>query len=473
MNEDNGVSLKGPRSPMSKKLLFRLTLCVLFIMAACGRQEHAPDALADLQRSGELIILTRNAPTTYYQGREEWEGFEYELASAFARSLNLKPKFRVLDNTAELLTAINRGEGHIAAAGLTRTQEREARFLFGPDYLTVTQKVICRRGKPMPKHLDDLSQLSLSVVADSSYEERLRELRTENPELTWTGTREFEAETLMDEVWQGQLDCTVADSLIVDINQRYYPELSVAFDLTESEPLGWVVAPAYAALIPKMNDWIERPETQKLIEDFKEKYFGFVPIFDYVDLKTFQRRIRDRLPGFQADFKDAAARYGLDWQLLAAQAYQESHWDVQATSPTGVRGIMMLTKRTASQLGIFDRLDPRASIMGGTRYLVQIYDRLPETIQEPDRTWIALAAYNVGFGHVTDARLLAKEKGLNPDLWRDLREVLPLLTQRKYYKRLPHGYARGREPVRYVQRIRNFHDLLERHMESRPELVSE
>jgi len=232
--------------------------------------------------------------------------------------------------------------------------------------------------------------------------------------------------------------------------------------ISEPEQLAWVVAEELEPLVEAMETWFARETTGLLLEEIEERYYGHVTRFDYVDIKVFGRRLETRLPRFESDFREAGERHGFDWRLLAAQAYQESHWDVNARSRTGVRGIMMLTRQTAKQLGIYDRLDPKASIRGGAAYLDQIHDRLPDSIVEPDRTWIALAAYNVGYGHVTDARELARARGLDPDRWRHLRQVLPLLSQRKHYRNLKHGYARGREPVRYVQRIRNFYDLLVR-----------
>jgi len=437
-------------------------IAFLFVITGCGRDEPAFTPFDRLMAAGELVVLTRNAPTTYYEGRDGLEGFEYELARAFARDLGLEPRFVVLDNTAEILAAIEAGQGHIAAAGLTVTPERRVRYLFGPSYGEVTQNVVCGRGRHIPEEIGDLIRVSLTVVADTSYEERLRELAFEHIGLTWTATHEVETETLLDLVWQGQIDCTVADSLIVNLERRYYPELEVAMSISEPEQLAWVVAEELEPLVEAMETWFARETTGLLLEEIEERYYGHVTRFDYVDIKVFGRRLETRLPRFESDFREAGERHGFDWRLLAAQAYQESHWDVNARSRTGVRGIMMLTRQTAKQLGIYDRLDPKASIRGGAAYLDQIHDRLPDSIVEPDRTWIALAAYNVGYGHVTDARELARARGLDPDRWRHLRQVLPLLSQRKHYRNLKHGYARGREPVRYVQRIRNFYDLLVR-----------
>ena len=140
--------------------------------------------------------------------------------------------------------------------------------------------------------------------------------------------------------------------------------------------------------------------------------------------------------------------------------YQESHWNPKARSYTGVRGIMMLTQNTASELGIENRLDPLQSIEGGGRYLAKLRSRIDDEVQEPDRTWMSLAAYNVGYGHLSDARKLTSQLGKNPNLWIDVKDSLPLLSQRRYYRNTRYGYARGQEPVNYVQNIRRYYDVL-------------
>ena len=437
---------------------------LLVCLCVCTPKPEPPDPMQLLMEGGKLKILTRNAPTTYYQGREELEGIEYELAKSFAGSMGLEPEFIIKDTTSEILEAIAANEGHIAAAGLSRTPEREAWLHFGPSYQRVRQQVVCRRGQVRPRDIFDLIDRSLLVVAGSSYEERLNRLCLDVPELSWTVTDELEIEQILEMVWNQEVDCTVADSNIVAINRRYLPELLVAFPLGDWEQLSWAIAPDYVELLPSIDAWLADVDATWELDRLIERYYGYVEVFDYVDVKRFIRRIEQRLPQFEDDFRQASRRFGVPWTLLAAQAYQESHWDTNARSPTGVRGIMMLTQKTSSQLGVVDRLNPKESIMGGAKYLTKLYKRLPKSILEPDRMWIALAAYNVGYGHVMDARTLAVEEGLNPDLWQSLREMLPRLSKREYYKRVRYGYARGREPVRYVQRIRDFRDLLEQHL---------
>ncbi len=179
------------------------------------------------------------------------------------------------------------------------------------------------------------------------------------------------------------------------------------------------------------------------------------------EIKTFLNHITTRLPHYREEFQQAEEKTGIPWVLLASMSYQESKWNRHAISPTGVRGLMMLTRSTAADLGIQNRLDPKKSIAGGARYLAHLHQRVPKDIRQSDRLFVALAAYNVGLGHIRDARILAKRLGKNGQQWEGLREVLPLLAKKKYFQDLPHRYARGWEPVQYVKRIREYQKILD------------
>lgn len=414
-----------------------------------------------LSQPGKLVVLTRNAPTTYYEGRgDELQGLEYELATAFAQHKGVEVEFKLAGTIAEILTGLRAGQAEIAAAGLTATERRGEEFATGPVYQEVVQQVVCRRGGRQPRNADELVKVGLAVAAESSYDEELRRLQQEQPELRWRVETDLDTEQLLGQVWERKIDCTIADSNIVAINRRYFPELVVAFDLTEPQPLTWLLAPHASVLQIELVDWLDDMKSSGELDRLLDKYYGFVEVFDYVDTRTFIRRIEQRLPKYELLFRGVAERHEMDWTLLAAQAYQESHWNPKARSPTGVRGMMMLTLATARELGVNSRLDADQSIEGGARYLDRLRERLPESVTEPDRTWIALAAYNVGMGHIHDARELAADLGYDPDRWGDLAQVLPLLAQKRYYRELKHGYARGYEPVRYVTQIRNYHDIL-------------
>ena len=413
-------------------------------------------------KPGTLTVLTRNIPTAYYHGPEGEMGFEYDLVSAFAEDLGLKLEIKVVDSITDILAAMAGGHADIAAAGLTRTPEREKRFIFGPDYFTVQQQLVCRKNRPHPRDIEDLKNFDLTVLAHSSYEERLRELRQQWPELKWQASDDFSTDQLLEKVWLRELSCTVADSNILAANRRHYPELKIAFPISEKQPLAWILNSKHSKLQKKLRQWLEKFKNEGHFKTLEECYYGHTVIFDYVDIKIFLRRIKTLLPTYRPLFEKYGKEFNLPWTLLAAKAYQESHWNPLATSPTGVRGIMMLTTTTADQLGIKDRLEVTESIRGGARYFRQLFDRIPDSFPENDRRNVAMAAYNVGMGHIYDARQLARLLNKNPDRWSTLKETLPLLSQKKYYKKLKHGYARGHEPVRYVERINNYRDILEK-----------
>jgi membrane-bound lytic murein transglycosylase F len=455
------------RSVSATMFAIRSALLLLLFCCSCSSRDRSDGlevrSLRDIKESGKLIVLTRNAPTTYYVDRHgAMAGFEYDMVVSFAEFIGVQPEIRVIHTISGILDAVESGRGDVGAAGLTYTSGRSAKFQIGPVYQTVRQLAIARRGGKRPKTVESLSTVNIHVVAGSSYEERLLALKAENPDLTWQADDTLDTEGLLEKVWRGEIDCTLSDDNIFRINRRFYPELVATTAVTEPEALAWFLNQRSKDLRVAIHDWFEQFSVSGELQLLEEKCYGFVEIFDYVDTRKFFQRIDSTLPKYRQMFDEASEVFGFDWTLLAAQSYQESHWRPQAQSPTGVKGIMMLTLAAAEDVGVTNRLDPELSINGGARYLRELIDRLPEEIKEPDRTWIALAAYNIGMGHMYDARTLASRLNKDPNLWIDMREVFPLLSQKKYYETVSHGYARGSEPVRYVSRIRNYEDILKR-----------
>jgi len=435
-----------------------LFLLSLFI-AAC---DLLPKSQLDRVRDhGELRVLTRNSGTTYYEGPNGPAGLEYDLTAGFAEYLGVKLKIETPESLSRILRKIQAGSADMAVAGLTVTDERKAILDFSISYQRITPQLVYRVGTRTPRNLDEL-QGSLEVIADSSHAERLRLLQDEYPDLSFSENRELDSEQLLNLVWEQVIDYTVADSNEVAISRRFYPELRVAFDISAPESLAWAFPRSEDhSLIDKANKYLTGLKNNGKLEQLLERYYGYVTDFDYVGTRRYMKHIEQRLPAFRRWFKEAGKTTGIDWRLLAAIGYQESHWNPKAVSPTGVRGIMMLTQDTMRQLGIKkSRLDPQASIEGGGRYIARVRNRIPERIGEPDRTWMALAAYNIGFGHLEDARVLAQSDGADPDKWIDVKKYLPLLSRKKWYKKTKHGYARGNEPVRYVENIRSYYDIL-------------
>jgi len=438
----------------------RLFLSILLSMLLVGCS--IPDPLLEqIKRNGELVVLTRNSATTYFEGRDGLAGFEYDLVQMFAQELGVKVRFVVPKEFNHMLPMLMRGEAHIAAAGLTVTPNRKTMVRFGPSYQKITQQLIYKHGGNRPKTLDDTIGSIFEVVAGSSHEEELLRRREKQPRLDWVSNSELGSEELINLVWEQVLDYTVADSNEVSVSLRFYPELGVAFDLTQPEDLAWAFPHSEdSSLYNAARNFFHRMRLTGKLDQLLERYYGKTVNIGFVGTNTFKFHARDRLPQYIRLFKQAAESTGFDWRLLAAMGYQESHWDPKAVSPTGVRGIMMLTNNTAKEIGVKDREDPEQSIMGGARYLRKIEKRIPQRIQGEDRIWMSLAAYNIGFGHLEDARVLTQRKGGNPDKWEDVQTFLPLLSQEKYYSKAKHGYARGREPKTYVENIRTYFTLL-------------
>ncbi len=443
-----------------RSLPLRLLLVFSVSLALCACSDFFSD-LSTVKRNGVLKVATRNASTTYYQGPRGPMGIEYDLAKRFADELGVELEMVDPPNLNAILSQVEQGDVHFAAAGLTVTESRKERVRFTPPYQTITQQLVYRLGTPRPRSPRDLAGDQLEVVADSSHAERLQQLKEKHPELEWTENDELGSEELLNLVWEQVIDYTVADSNEVALNRRFYPELRVGFDLSEPQQLAWAFPKSDDdSLFNAAVEFFERLKESGELGAILERYYGHVEDFDYVGTRTYMRHIQQRLPRYREDFEKAGERSGLDWRLLAAMGYQESHWDPRAVSPTGVKGIMMLTIPTAEQVGIDNRLDPTQSIIGGAQYFKRLKERIPQRIPEPDRTWLALAAYNVGFWHVEDARIITEMRGGDPDKWSDVQENLPLLARKKWYKRTRSGYARGWEPVRYVENIRSYYDIL-------------
>ncbi|ROQ28588.1 membrane-bound lytic murein transglycosylase MltF [Gallaecimonas pentaromativorans] len=437
---------------------------LVLLLAACqdGGNPPAPEHSSQLEsilERGELRVGTRYSDTTYFEAADGPAGLDYELAAMFADYLGVKLKIEPSYSLSDLFPKLEKGQYDLLAAGLSVTPERRAHFRFAPAYQAVSQKLVYKRGHRRPRDFDDLADGSLMVMAYSAHAERLAQVAKTHPDLKWTETSDMDADELLQQVLAGHLDYTVADSNNLALNRRFYPDLMVGFTVSDEQPVAWAFQKnnddsLYAALIEFFGEMSQTGVIARL----EEKYYGHVRTFDYVDTRSFMRAVDRKLPRYQANFEKYAGDF--DWRLLAAMSYQESHWNPSATSVTGVRGLMMLTLDTADLLGINNRLDPAQSIRGGANYLHQLFDRMPESIPPDERVWFALAAYNVGEGHVLDARRITEKRGGDPNSWVDVKENLPLLRKKAWYSQTRHGYARGDEPVKYVDNIRRYYETL-------------
>ncbi|MCP4702433.1 MAG: membrane-bound lytic murein transglycosylase MltF [Gammaproteobacteria bacterium] len=421
--------------------------------------------LNQIKEGGELVVATRNGPSTYYEGPAGPAGLEYDLAKRFADELRVRLRVVAPDKVTDILPMVANNRVHFAAAGLRVTDERKAQVRFGPGYQYITTHIVYRKGTPRPRKKGPRAKSKtgcMDVALGMDHLEDLKRLREAYPHFTWQEYHHENSVELLEQVQEQLVDYSVVNSDELRQAQRFNPELQKSFDISGKLPLAWAFPrltrddSLYLAAIRFFNRIEQSGELAQLID----RYYGHIETFNYVDIRTFHRHIEERLPAYRYHFEKVARQYQLDWRLLAAIGYQESLWNPKAVSPTGVRGLMMLTTGTAKDMGVKNRRDPFESIAGGGKYFAKIYERIPDEIKEPDRTWLALASYNVGFGHFIDARKLALKHGDNPNHWVDVKKYLLLLSKPRWYTQTKHGYARGYEAVHYVKRIRDFYDIL-------------
>lgn len=442
--------------PLTINALILLTLSLL--LAACSDQ-HVPQSIED---EGSLRIITRNGPTTYFEDKNGPTGFEYELAKLFADYLQVELEVTVVHSLEDIFLALEDNKAHIAAAGLTITEQRQKRLNFSPDYMDVKQYVLYRTDRLRPKSPADILNSKITIMANSSHDEILTRLQPEYPELSWRSATDVETIDLLDMLAEGEIDYTILDSNEYLANRGFYPRLNIGFEIGQPGKLAWALpgtikTPGITEQLAAFFTLIKENGTLRQLE---ERFYSHSEQVNRIGSLTFKQAVERRLPKYLDLIQQVAMEYDIDWRLLASVSYQESHWNPRAKSPTGVRGMMMLTLPTAREMGIKNRLDAEQSLRGGARYFNKILQRLPKSIQEPDRTWFALAAYNVGMGHLKDAQIITQQRNGNPDKWADVKDSLPLLQKRRWYKDTRHGYARGHEPVGYVQNIRHYYNLM-------------
>ena len=419
--------------------------------------------LEKIQKRGTIKFLTLNSASTYYQDGEGGNGFEYHLGLMFSEYIKVEAEFTTVARFADLYPELLFGSGDIAAAGLSKNESQFSHaVIYGPRYYEVTNQILYRRGDiKKPREINDLIDGSLRVISGTSQVRLLQRLQRTYPELTWTETDDIASEELIELVDDGKADFILADSHEIALQRRFFPELRIAFELGHPKQLRWAFNHANDnSLALAVETFFAQIKEDGRLEQLIHRHHSYAARFNYSDIKTFNLHMKNRLPRYEALFRQEGATLGIDWRLLAAIGYQESLWNARAKSPTGVRGLMMLTLATAKQMKVTNRLDPAQSIRGGAKYIASVLKRVPKSVIEPDRTWLALASYNVGFGHVQDARKITRQNGGDPDKWIDVKKSLPLLARKKWYKNTKYGYARGWEPVKYVENIRQYHAYL-------------
>ena len=441
--------------------LYRLGAGATLAWLALAGCNSEPSGLAQLRARGELRVGTVNEPTTYYLGAHGPEGYEYRLARAFADNLNIPLVIVPARDRSNLRELLAEGSIDIAAAQLTADDNWKRVGLATATYRDVEQLVVQRRGHPATRNIAGLNGARVVVREGSPQLQLLRELRASGASyLTWTELPREQADPL-DWVNTGDADFAIIDRSEFAFARHLYPEVSVAFSLPDPRPVQWLVRRTAIDLRDAVNRFFSDARDSGQLQRLAHQADAEAGGFEYQEARRFQDDIATRLPELRPIFEQAAASQSLDWRLLAAVGYQESHWDDHAASGDGAAGIMMLTAATAKAVGVADRRNSQQNINGGAAYFAQVLQMIPAHVPEPDRSWLALAAYNVGFGHLEDARILAQTQGKDPDSWADVKQYLPWLAQERWYQQARRGYARGWEPVHFVDEVRGFLAVLE------------
>ncbi|HEX4883459.1 MAG TPA: membrane-bound lytic murein transglycosylase MltF [Casimicrobiaceae bacterium] len=437
------------------------------VLAGCAEPPREP------LPADRLVVAVRMGPSSWIAGPDgSPHGFEHDLLARFADEAGLPLQVVQVRSAEDLAARLANGEAHLGLGALHRPadgappRDAKARPLsvaWTTGFHAVEPVVVFSRDGYRPRAWKDLAGASVAYLPASGFDAGIDAIARANPSVRFTPVDLPGADPLIGRLNEGGVDYAIVSSLQADIARHIYLNFDVAFKAGPGHELAWLVREGDDELRAKLDAFLAKAKRTGFLARLVDRYFGHGQDMQRIDAGVFQERIRSMLPDFRHLFVEAQAASGIDWRLIAAVAYQESQWDPLATSETGVRGFMQLTEETARHLGVADRLDPRQSILAAARYLRNLKERLPRRIQEPDRTWLALAAFNIGLGHLEDARVLAQRQKLDPDHWRDVKQALPLLAMPEFYERAKLGYARGGMPVAFVDRVRTYYDILLRH----------
>tara|TARA_B100000686_G_scaffold328794_1_gene389232 strand:- start:4522 stop:5907 length:1386 start_codon:yes stop_codon:yes gene_type:complete len=441
-------------------LTLLISACDFFETTVTSLDTNISRSVPLIDKSNELVVVIKNDRYKYnksYDGK--YMGFERDVASEFAKELGKKIRFIVARNNSESLLILENNQAHLAT-GISVDINNKLQIRFGPVYQHTYPQIAYNTNHPKPKNFHEMAGKDIVIVKGSMYGELLSNARSKFPQLNWV-EREEPIEDLLLKVAEGKTEYVVTDSVQINVARNLYPDLGVAMTLGKKTGKAWAFSsPSELELQEKAQKFFKRIKKDGTLNRLIDKYYGHIKRLGKVNVSKFLEKRKISLPRLRKYFYQAEEITKIDWRLIAALSYQESHWDRKATSFTNVRGIMMLTKETAERMGIKNRLNAQQNIVAGARYLLILKNTLPPRIVEPDRTWIALASYNQGYGHIEDSRILAQRLGLSPDIWIDIKKSLPLLSKKKHFRRLKHGYARGGEAVNLTESVRAYYDIL-------------
>lgn len=426
--------------------------------------------LNEIREDGILRVLVSYSSTSYFIYRGQPMGFEFELLQRLAKDLKLELEIVLVNNMDSIFLELNKGRADMIAHGLTITNNRAQKVSF-TDYLYLTSQVLVQKkpdnwrtigwSKMQRQLIHDAVELlgdTVTVRENSSYIERLKNLSDELGDTIYIETLSgnLSTEKIIQKVANGEIKYTVADKNLAQIHATYNPILDVKVPISFSQRIAWAVRMNSPELLSAVNQWIQKEKDEVDYYVIYNRYFK--------NERTFRKRIKsdfmslnsNKISKYDPLIKEYSGQIGWDWRLVAALVYQESRFNPKAESWAGARGLMQIMPRTAKELGVSNRSDPRQSLKGGTAYLQRLHERFDQVPDSLERIKLTLASYNCGYYHVKDAQYLAENNDLNPLVWSDNVEKMVLaLSEPEYYLKpgVKYGYVRGIEPVTYVDQI--------------------
>ena len=451
------VSKHRPRSAGSSGARNLLVLRQRFLLVLCAA---LPACNHDKPDTTPLTVVVRTTPAAWHFDSGKTRGIDHDLLGQFAEFLGVEVQVNHVISTSAAFDSLCNPDAQLAVGMLTAPMSASDNFHLTPRYDTFRPQLLYRFDHPRPTSAGDLVMKDIEVGDEPAHLKALTDVKQRNADLTrWKLRPDLSPLELIEALDQGLIEYTVADSHAVAMSRNFYPRIKEAFDIGDALPLHWVFGScADPGTVAAADAFFARISTDRTLAQILDRYYGHTTQLDYPEKLTFIKNVDQRLGKYRDLFIASARQHHLDWQLLAAISYQESHWNPQARSPSGVQGLMMLTLENARQLNVDDRHDPAQNIDAGTHFLLNIKQRLPATVREPDRTWFALAAYNAGPRYVERAMEKARARGLNPALWINIRDLLNRAADKKS------GGAGTRRslnnPHNYVYNVRAYRDLL-------------
>ena len=446
------------RYKLIRIITYALFYFVLINTNGCSKESSK---LKQIKSNGILRIALVADPPHYFAKKKKKRGYDFELVSHYATSIDVELEIIKTNTSDEIIFLLNQGKVDIGILGSSPEFDQK-NIKNVVTYNNSKWYVIGNRAnRQLPKSIDSIEPNTMIVANGSNASFILHSIEEDYSSLLWDELKNTNVRSILERINENHSKISIISEDIYVYYQYLFPETKKIFVLPIKYPSRWLVKNNNnLSFLYSINSFFNKYKQNGKLEKIGKTYYEHLNAFDYVDIRYYLKRIDKKLPKYKKYFVEAAKNSTLDARIIAAVSYQESHWNRKARSPTGVRGMMMLTLDTAKRVGVKNRLNAKQSIFGGAKYLKILYESLSNTIKEPDRLWFTLAAYNIGLGHVEDARTITKSQGDNPNSWIDVEKHIPKLSQKKWYKKTKYGFARGHESIEFVKRVRRYYDIL-------------